>query len=337
MSDAVGAYFPYVRLWAKNGRELSIEHYYGGPSVCFLPGAGFSALLSAFVSELRALEYDPEIMSVHVLLPKRDSRHANVFRAQNVKIIENEVLANLDLAFSLQLNERPLTAMLLDPQGRIVAVDDSPSVEALFAQGAALIAPLDDATMISERHAPVISLRSCIAIDDLAADRLTRAEQPQLAEFDHQLYRTAAAVIHKSYNFHVTRRSELQIKSADDEAMITVNQARRYSRFTCVIAGDESLLQLSFPEFSQHYYQLQPGDAMIFPSNLLCSMDSQLSTGELITLRFFDDASARSDQGVSDSDHFDPDAIERLYWIYIDGQPDIMPGYSVDDSAPSVD
>lgn len=337
MSDAVGAFFPYVRLWAKNGRELSIEHYYGGPSVCFLPGTGFSALLSAFASELRALEYDPEIMAVHVLLPKRDAQHANAFRAQNVKIIENEVLANLDLAFSLQLNKRPLTAMLLDPQGRIVAVDGSPSVAALFAQGAALIAPLDDAKMISERHAPVICLRSCISVDDVPSHRITRTGQPRLAEFDHQLYRTAAAVIHKSYNFHVTRRSALQIKSADDEAMITVNQVHRYSRFTCVIAGNNSLLQLSFPEFSQHYYQLQPGDAMIFPSNLLCHMDSQLSTGELITLRFFDDASAGSDQGVSDSDHFDPDAIERLFWIYIDGQPEIMPGYSVDDSASKVD
>ena len=337
MSDAVGAFFPYVRLWAKNGRELSIEHYYGAPSVCFLPGADFTASLPSLASELHALDYDPEIISLHVLLPKQHAEHASAFRAQNVKIIENELLTNLDLAFSLTPSDRPWIAIVLDPQGRIVSLDESPSVASLFAQGTALVAARNDAVMVRDRHAPVIVVRSCVSVNDLPADLMESAEQRRLVDFDYELFSAAATLIHKSYNFHVTRRSAIQVLPANDEAITAMNRRHRYSRFTCVIAGDMSSLQLSFPEFSRHYYQLGPGDALIFPSNLCCQLDSEASSGELITLRFFDDASSPTEQDDSDKDHFTSDAIERVYSIYIDGQPDIMPSYSVDDSSAGVE
>ena len=331
MSDAVGAFFPYVRLWAKNGRELSIEHYFGGPSVCFLPGAGFVSSLPSLAGELRALEYDPDIMSVHVLLPKQYAEHANDLRAQNVKIIEDQLIARLDHAFSLELRDRPWVALVLNPMGRIVAVEPSPAVPSLFSTAVALIAPRNEAVRVGDRHAPVICLRSCVSVDELLVDPIGGIEQKRLKEFDQQLFSAAAAVVHKSYNFHVTRRSALQVGAADEEAMIEVNRVRRYSRFTSVIAGDDSALELSFPEFSPHYYRLEAGDALIFPSNLLCHLKSESSSGELITLRLFDDASADNDQDDSDADYFDSDAIERLYSVYIEGQPEIMPGYSADD------
>lgn len=323
--------FPYLELWSKGGKELSIENYFGIPSCWILPGTGYESSMPLIAQALKDLDYDPESLAIHVLIRQKDSKQLDRFRAQNCKLIKDNALQALSDALGLSISSRPWTAVVLDKLGRVIEVSRNPEIDHLFRVVESVAGEINEPKQVMEKHAPVTLLRSCREIDTTSPFSEFDASSEQcLEQLDYCLLTSAAAAVHRSYNFLVTRRSPIEVFQDMRALECSINQDRRFSRFTCVVSGRGALIKLSFPEFSPNHYRLAEGDMIVFPSNILCSVGHNDSNKPIFLSRFFDDASSCEWQNVSDNSFFDADVMAQVYPAYIDRQAEMMPGYTFD-------
>ena len=331
MLSAPGILFPYLQLWSKAGKELSIENYFGAPSCWLLPGEGCEASMSSIAEQLRDLDYDPEFLAIHALLREKDRDKLKLFRAQNCKLIEGHSLEAVSDALDLSVSSRPWTALVLDRLGRVVEQQTEPDIDFLFQATHALASQQAEVKQVSQKHAPVTVLRSCVPVGEGSIlSEFDISSEQCVRDLDYCLLTSAVTVIHRSFNFRVTRRSQIEV--SNDVCLIndSVNRVRRFSRFTCLIVGSSGFYKLSFPEFSQNYYSFTEGDLIVFPSNLLCEVEQEGGHGEMFIIRLFDDASASDDEDALDESYFESAVMGQVYPAYIDGQDVMMPSYTVE-------
>lgn len=331
MSGHPGILFPYLELWSKGGKELSIENYFGIPSCWILPGTGYESSMPSIAQALKDLDYDPESLAIHVLIRQEDSKQLEFFRAQNCKLIKDKALQAVSDALGLSISSRPWTAVVLDRLGRVIEVSSNPEIRDLFRIVVNFTGEVNEAKQVMEKHAPVTLLRSCLKVDGVSPlSKFDATSEQSLEQLEYCLLTSAAAAVHRSYNFLVTRRSPIEAFQDLRALESSINQDRRFSRFTCVVAGRGALIKLSFPEFSPNHYSLNEGDMIVFPSTILCSVGHNDSTNPIYLSRFFDDASARECDNAPDNSFFDAEVMAQVYLVYIDRQDEMMPGYTAD-------
>ena len=331
MSGHPGILFPYLELWSKGGKELSIENYFGIPSCWILPGTGYESSMPSIAQALKDLDYDPESLAIHVLIRQEDSKQLEFFRAQNCKLIKDKALQAVSDALGLSISSRPWTAVVLDRLGRVIEVSSNPEIDHLFRIVVSFTGEINEPKQVTEKHAPVTVLRSCLEFDgESLFSEVDASSEQSLEQLDYCLLTRAAAAVHRSYNFLVTRRSPIEAFQDMRALESSINQDRRFSRFTCVVAGRGALIKLSFPEFSPNHYSLNEGDMIVFPSNILCSVGRNYSNKPILLSRFFDDASARECHNAPDNSFFNADVMAQVYPAYIDRQDEKMPSYTFD-------
>ena len=331
MLAAPGILFPYLELWSKGGKELSIENYFGMPTCWIFPGTGYEASMPSIAQALRDLDYDSESLAIHAFIRHKDSKQLEFFRAQNCKLIKEEALQAVSDALDLSISSRPWTAVVLDRLGRVVKVSKNPEIGHLFQVVRRIADEIKEPKQVMEKHAPVTVLRSCLEVDGASLfSEVDASLEQSLEQVDYCLLTSAAVAVHRSYNFLVTRRSPIEAFQDMRALECSINQHRRFSRFTCVVAGQGALIKLSFPEFSPNHYSLNEGDMIVFPSNILCSVGHNDSNKPILLSRFFDDASARECHNTPDNSFFNADVMAQVFPAYIDRQDEKMPGYTFD-------